>query len=145
MTAHQAELIAAWRYDGDSSVYNLDSAQPLLDALGCYFSVVDGDRLIGFCCTGMAARVAGMTEEPGVLDLGMGMDPALAGQGHGAAFGAAVLSYLAAEHPDQTMRVAIQSWNGRSLRLARRLGFSVVSELIATQGGQAVTYHVLLK
>jgi len=72
------------------------------------------------------------------------MDPALVGQGHGTAFGAAVLSYLADEHPGLTLRVAVQSWNARSLGLARRLGFAEAGELTAMQGGRPVTYRVLM-
>jgi RimJ/RimL family protein N-acetyltransferase len=145
MTAGEAEQVAAWQYEADWSVYNVDSARPLLDDLACYHSVVENLRTIGFCCTGVAARVAGMTDEPGILDVGMGMDPTLVGRGRGAAFGATVLRYLAAHHPDQTLRAVIQDWNARSIRLARRLGFSDVGELIADQGGRPVTYRVMTR
>jgi RimJ/RimL family protein N-acetyltransferase len=145
MTAGEAQLIAIWQYDGDWSVYNLDSAGSLLDDLSCYHAVLADERLVGFCCTGIAARVPGIADEPGILDVGMGMDPALVGQGHGAALGSAVLSYLTAHHPNQTMRVVIQSWNARSLRLARQLGFADAGELVVLQRGLRVTYRVLTK
>ncbi|WP_319436091.1 GNAT family protein [Mycobacterium sp. RTGN5] len=145
MTAGEAELVATWQYDGDWSIYNLDSAESILDDLACYHSVLEHARVLGFCCTGVAARVPGMTEEPGILDVGLGMDPALVGQGHGAAFGAAVLRYLAAQDPDQTLRAVIQDWNVRSLRLTRRLGFSDVGQLVVHLSDQPVTYRVLTR
>ena len=73
------------------------------------------------------------------------MDPALVGQGHGAAFGLTVLDHLTAQHPNQTIRVVIQSWNARSLRLAHRLGFSETGALVALQHDQHVTYRVLTR
>lgn len=145
MTTDEAELVATWRYDGAWSVYDLDSPQSLLDDLSCYHSAVMDEGLIGFCCTGIAARVQGMTEESGVLDVGLGMDPALVGRGDGAAFGQAVLSYLSTEAPDQTLRAVIQDWNARSLALARRLGFTDAGELVVVQRGRPVTYRVLTK
>lgn len=145
MTAGEAQLIATWRYGGDWSVYNLDSAQTLLDDLSCYQAVLADEGLVGFCCSGIAARVPGIADEPGTLDVGMGMDPALVGQGHGAAFGLTVLDHLTAQHPNQTIRVVIQSWNARSLRLAHRLGFSETGALVALQHDQHVTYRVLTR
>jgi L-amino acid N-acyltransferase YncA len=145
MTAGEAQLIATWQYDGGWSVYDLDSAGPLLDDLSCYHAVLADERLVGFCCTGTAARIPGMTDEPGILDVGMGMDPALVGQGHGAAFGSAVLSHLTAQHPNHTMRVVIQSWNARSVRLAHQLGFAHAGEVVVLQNDQPVSYRVLTR
>ena len=144
MTVDDAALVANWRYEGEASVYNLDSDQPLLAELACYFAVWDGDRLIGFCGTGIAARVPGISAEPGTLDIGMGMDPALVGRGHGASFGQAVLDYLSMRHPGQTLRAVIKDWNARSLRLAQGLGFADIGELIALQSGQPVAYRLLI-
>ena len=94
MTVDKAEQVATWRYSGDGSIYNLESAQSLIDDLSSHYSIVFEDKLIGFCCIGEAARVPGMAEEPATLDLGVGMDPMQVGRGHGAAFGQAVLSFL---------------------------------------------------
>lgn len=145
MTLEEAERVAAWRYDGDWSIYNLGSAQPLIDDLASYYSVVADKTLIGFCCIGEAARVPGVAEEPATVDIGMGMDPAQVGQGHGQVFGRVVLSHLSQSHPNRTLRAVVQSWNERSLRLTRRLGFEDTGQLTVTQGGQPVTYRVVIK
>lgn len=145
MTVGDAQRVAAWRYSGDWSVYDLRSAQPLIDDLASYRAVVAGKTLTGFCCIGEAARVPGMTAEPVTIDVGMGMDPAAVGGGNGAAFGQAVLSYLSQSYPGQALRAVVQSWNVRSLRLTRRLGFEDLGELTAVQGGQPVAYRIVVK
>ena len=81
MTSEEAERVASWRYDGDWSIYDLVSAQPLIDDLADYFVVVARQRLVGFCCIGSAARVPGLPGDAAFLDVGIGMDPALVGRG----------------------------------------------------------------
>lgn len=143
MTVDEAADVARWRYGGDWSVYDLSTPQPLLDNLTSYHSVVAGDELIGFCCTGIEARCAGMSDDPAILDVGMGMNPNLVGCGNGAQFGKTVLAYLDVRHPGVTLRAVVQGWNERSLRLTRRLGFEDAGELVVVQGGRSVTYRVV--
>jgi [ribosomal protein S18]-alanine N-acetyltransferase len=88
-----------------------------------WLSMSAATRLSGFFCTGAAARVSGLDEDPSLVDVGVGMDPDLFGQGRGAAFARTVLEFLAREYPGRSLRAVVQSWNGRSLRLTRRLGF----------------------
>jgi [ribosomal protein S18]-alanine N-acetyltransferase len=145
MTVDEAEQVATWRYSGAWSIYNLESAQSLIDDLPSYYSIVFGENLIGFYCIGEEARVPGMTEEPATLDLGVGMDPVQVGRGHGAAFGQAVLSYLSQTHPDKVLRAVLQCWNERSLQLTHRLGFEDAGELCVVQGGRPVAYRVVIK
>ena len=145
MTADEAKLIATWHYSGKWSVYDLPSPQPLLDALTSYHSVLVDEKLIGFCCTGSAARVPGMSGVSAILDIGMGMDPTAVGRGYGAVFGQAVLDYLSAQHPDWTLRAVVQDWNERSLRFARRLGFVDACELTVVQDGRRIPYRVVVK
>ena len=44
MTEQDARRVAAWRYDGRRSVYDLASAQPILDDLVNHFAVTSGKR-----------------------------------------------------------------------------------------------------
>jgi [ribosomal protein S18]-alanine N-acetyltransferase len=145
MTVDEAKRVAAWRYSGAWSIYDLSSAQSLIDYLSRYHTIVAGETLIGFCCTGEAARVPGLSEEPAILDVGMGMAPGLVGRGHGTAFGQTVVSYLAEHYPDKALRAVIQSWNGRSLRVAQRLGFQDAGELTTVKGGQSVAYRIVIR
>ena len=145
MAVDEAAEVASWRYGGDWSVYDLSTSQPLLDNLSSYHAVVNGDKLVGFCCTGVEARIAGMNGDPAILDVGMGLNPKLVGCGDGARFGETVLQYLDVHHPGVTLRAVVQSWNERSLRLTSRLGFEDAGELIAVQAGQPVTYRIVEK
>jgi ribosomal-protein-alanine N-acetyltransferase len=145
MTVDDAEQVARWRYSGDWAIYDLGSARPLIDDLANYQSVLAGTALIGFCCMSEAARVAGMAEEPATVDIGMGMDPARVGRGDGAAFGQTVLSYFAQSYPNRALRAVVQSWNERSLRLTRRLGFEDAGEFTVVQDGRPVAYRVVVK
>lgn len=83
----------------------------LLDDLPSYYAVVRGDKLIGYFCIGLEARIIGMNMEPAVLDIGMGMNLELVGRGNGVRFGETVLEYLAMHRPGVTLRAVIQSWN----------------------------------
>ncbi len=79
-----ARQIASWTYLGESSVYNSSSENVLFTRNAGYVAVAGSEgTLIGFGCEGMEARVPGLHEETDVLDVGYGMNPIFAGQGHG--------------------------------------------------------------
>src|SRR5919112_1793756 len=127
LTPADLEDIAGWRYDDRWAVY--DSDGPLDPGLG-YWAVVDdvpsgdgtAERLVGFGCLGEDARVPGLTEADGVLDVGVGMRPDLVGQGLGPDFATTVLDF-ARQRGATRLRAVVQDWNTRSLRLVERLGF----------------------
>ena len=121
LTADDLADIATWTYEGPWSVY--DSTGTLDPSLG-YYAVVDTDdgRLWGFSCLGEEARVPGLAEVDGVLDVGVGLRPDLVGQGRGAEFAGVVLD-LAATRGAPRVRAVVQDWNERSLRLLSRIGF----------------------
>lgn len=134
MTADDGESVALWRYPGPWAVY--DSTGPLDPAEG-YWTVVDdcGD-LAGFACFGVEARVPGLAEQPGTLDVGVGMRPDLTGQGQGAPFAEAVLAHAREVAGARRARAVVQQWNERSLRLLRRLGFEETGTHDVPQQGQ---------
>lgn len=136
--------IAGWRYSGPWQCYDLRPEDGPIEADDGYLAVVGdpGGELVGFLCTGEEARVPGIAEEPGVVDVGVGMRPELVGQGQGARFGEVVL-----EHP-RTLgatraRAVVQSWNERSIRTARRMGFAANGRHSCRQDGRDVEYVVL--
>lgn len=130
--------IATWRYAGPWHIY--DSAGPL-PADGYRAVAGDPGPLVGFCCAGVEARVPGLVEEPGVLDIGVGMAPDLVGHGHGPAFGQAVLDHFNAAKS----RAVVQAWNERSRRLTAALGFVADRTHTCVQDGRPVDYVVLLR
>jgi len=124
MTADDGEAIALWRYPGPWGVYDL--SEPMDPAQGFWAVVDETGALVGFACFGAEARVPGLAERSGVLDVGVGMRPELTGQGHGQAFAAAVLDHGAALDAGLTLRAVVKSWNTRSVRLLLGLGFTPV-------------------
>jgi RimJ/RimL family protein N-acetyltransferase len=126
LTLDEAERPLGWRYAEPYTVY--DAEGPLRRDLG-FFAVEDaGGDLVGFGCVGAEARVPGVEEEPGTVDVGYGLRPDLTGQGLGREFVGAVLSHVTDEHPSALQRMSILRWNARSRRVAQAHGFRVVDE-----------------
>jgi ribosomal-protein-alanine N-acetyltransferase len=92
LSLDEAREIANWQYSGDYALYNTPAARAaeapgyMLDPRNGFRAVRDGQTLIGFCSFGMDARVLGPAYTESALDIGAGMDPVLAGRGHGRQF-----------------------------------------------------------
>ena len=89
LSAADTKAIATWRYPGRYSTYD---ERELVTPQRGYWAVVHRDELVGRCCFGPEARVPGIDEEEGTLDVGYGMRPDLVGQGLGHAFVTAILT-----------------------------------------------------
>ena len=126
LTVEEAERPLGWHYPEPYETY--DAAGPLGRDLG-FFAVEDErGELVGFGCTGAEARVPGVEEEAGTVDVGYGMRPDLTGRGLGREFVGAVLSHVSEQHPGALQRMSILRWNTRSRRVAQAHGFRVVGE-----------------
>jgi ribosomal-protein-alanine N-acetyltransferase len=146
MNVDDASCVAGWRYREQWSAYNLASPAGLLDELELYWAVTDAaDTLVGFVCVDAAARVPGLDADSPFIDVGVGMDPDIIGQGRGLAFGEIVLGHLARRYPERPLRAVIQAWNARSLRFTARRGFIDVGELMSARDRQQVRYRILVK
>lgn len=146
MTESFAREIATWTYLDEWSVYNSSPTSDLFTTEAGYLAVVGSENiLVGFACSGVEARVPGLSEAVDTLDVGLGMNPIFVGQGRGAEFGAAVVSYFQDSTNARYLRVVVQSWNERSLNLARNLGFKEIETHDCDQNGSFVTYTLLLK
>lgn len=143
-TESDAEEIAAWSYDGPWAVYDVTAAD-LRSELTDYQTVVSAERgdVVGFYCTGPAARVAGLAAEDGTIDLGVGLRPDLVGRGMGQQFALAILDDIRRHHRAGRVRVVVQSWNARSVRLAQSMGLVVVGSHQCEKAGATVDYTVL--
>jgi ribosomal-protein-alanine N-acetyltransferase len=144
-TRADAESVARWRHSGRWSVYDQRDVDGMTAAAG-YRAVVAADdhRLIGFYCVG-EALVPGIEPDDGVIDIGVGMAPALIGNGHGTAFLEAVLDDLGGRPPTKPVRALIQSWNVRSLSLVRRCGFLEIGTHRCVQGAGEVDYVIVVR
>jgi ribosomal-protein-alanine N-acetyltransferase len=135
LTVEEAERPLGWRYPEPYATY--DAEGPLGRDRG-FFAVDDEDGgLVGFGCTGVEARVPGVEEEAGTVDVGYGMRPDLVGRGLGRDFVGAVLARASEEDPSARLRMSILRWNERSRRVAEAHGFRVV--------GRAGEFDVLVQ
>jgi ribosomal-protein-alanine N-acetyltransferase len=132
LTASECDAIGTWRYPGRYATYAFDDGPP--DPADGFFGVADGDRLVGYCCFGPEARVPGVEEVPGVVDVGYGMDPALVGQGRARPFVAAILDFAARQYTATTFRALVLDWNDRSRAACRNAGFAPAGEVVTDVG-----------
>jgi [ribosomal protein S18]-alanine N-acetyltransferase len=140
-----AEAIASWRYQGPWSIYDPRPGDDPPTAAAGYDAVVDdAGTLVGFVCTGQEARVPGLAEADGTIDIGIGMRPDLVGRGLGRHFGAVALDHVRGRSGDRPLRAVVQAWNERSLRLARGLGFRDAGTHQCQQDGKQVSYVLLV-
>lgn len=145
LTDRDAAAVSAWRYEAPWSVYDGSDVDPVSAEKG-YRAISDREgRFLGFVCTGADARVAGLAAEPGVLDVGVGLDPSLVGRGLGASIIDPVLDAIAEETGTGALRAVVQSWNERSLRLCARLGFREARRHVAKEATGDVEYVVMVK
>jgi RimJ/RimL family protein N-acetyltransferase len=127
------EAIAAWRYPGRYSTYDVGDVAEI-DASANGWAVTHEDELVGYCSFGASARVPEIEAEEGALDVGYGMRPDLMGRGLGRAFVAAILDFGVKEFSPQRLRVHILSWNERSRKVAAALGFEEERIAPSSQG-----------
>jgi len=128
MTVDQATAILKWTYPPPYDFYNMETSEEayaeLLD--GSYQAVIAHKQLVGFFCIGQSAQVP-----PGRslhlypddhLDIGLGRQPELTGQGTGLAFCSFVLDTVKAQST-LPLRLTVASFNERAIHLYEQLGF----------------------
>lgn len=131
LTKDDADAIATWRYPGRYSTY--DVGEIVTSARG-FWAVADEAELVGYCCFGAEARVPGVDEEEGTLDVGYGMRPDLVGKGWGRSFVTAILDFAVTEFAPEQLRLLILGWNRRSHKVAMTLGFKDIGVVQSVEG-----------
>lgn len=130
MTREAALDMATWRYAPPYDRYDPGADEGMvefvLDTKNRYFAVRDAEgQLAGYCCFGADATVpGGGYSDATALDIGVGMRPALTGQGRGHAFIGAVIDFAVAQYAPGKLRVTIAAFNHRSQRVFERQGFT---------------------
>ncbi|MGZ4278882.1 MAG: GNAT family N-acetyltransferase [Solirubrobacteraceae bacterium] len=125
MTADDAQEVAAWRYDEPYAFYDWDrDPDDLVELLDPsqwgrrYFAADDADgRLAGFFVVKPA---------DGVVEIGLGLRPALTGRGVGGAFLDAGLRFAAERFGARRVALAVAAFNHRAITVYERAGFREV-------------------
>jgi GNAT superfamily N-acetyltransferase len=132
-TEADARQIAAWGYAP------LADTERLLDRDRAYYSIANsaGD-VVGCCCFGPEARVAGGDYSAPGLDLAAWLRPDLTGFGRGARFVATVATFARALFGPLTFRVSAPADSQAALRACRRAGFQSIGSFSTAGGGAYV-------
>ena len=125
--------VAAWEYEAPYEIYNGDPSHPedylVVDEDGFgYYAVVstDDQTVVAFCCFGKEARVKGQREDPGTVDIGMGVRPDLVSQGLATEVLPLLMDFVRERFAPNRFRTAVASFNERSARLCLSSGFEIV-------------------
>jgi [ribosomal protein S18]-alanine N-acetyltransferase len=132
LTEADALEMIGWHYDAPYAAYDPPpgALRSLIDPSNRFFAVdADACRLVGFCCFGEHAKIPGCgcdADEPGVIDVGVGLRPEMTGRGLGRAFVAAIVHFAAERFTPTWLRASIAQSNGRSIRVFEGSGFDLV-------------------
>lgn len=129
--AEDAAKINTWVYEPPYSLCSFSGDPDDLDDLmnGRYLGAFDEqDELIGFFCTGESAqvpgaRLVGIYDDPGYLDIGLGLRPDLTGRGFGEAFLKQGIVHLTETFQAKKLRLAVAAFNKRAIEVYRHSGF----------------------
>lgn len=149
MTREQASIVAAWKYPGIYAFYTILDPNAAVEEMtnGEFFSVFYGSSLAGFFCFGLSAQVPSGRRwytDSEYLDMGLGLAPALCGQGHGQVFVEAGIQYAAVQWQVRKFRLSVAVFNERACRVYERVGFRQVGTFRHARIGRApVEFRVM--
>ena len=121
LSVPERAAIESWRYPPPYDTYDFDG--PIE---GEHVGAYEGEELVGYVCFGEPARVQGMRDEPGLVDVGWGLRPDLTGQG----LGPRLIEAALALHPGARHRIAVYAWNERAQRAPAKCGFVHTGERV---------------
>lgn len=131
LTKEEAMEINTWTYEEPHSLYSFSGEKEVIEELldGTYYGCCDdqGD-LIGYFCFGANAQVPGGRDAnlyggEDVIDIGLGMKPALTGKGIGKEFFQAGIAFATKEFNAKMFRLSVATFNTRAITLYKNIGF----------------------
>lgn len=135
MNEKTAKEVLNWKYDQPYDFYNSELTDEGMEEIldGSYYALVnDFKELVGFFCIGEAAQVPignqyGVYTED-LVDIGLGMNPALVGKGNGFQFCSYILNFIEQDYKSTQFRLTVAKFNQRAIHLYKKLGFVFESE-----------------
>lgn len=131
MNYNEAKQISKWIYKEPYSIYSMDGSDNCIDELlnGTYFSASDEENnLIGYYCFGESAQVPvgnqfGAYNCKDIIDIGLGINPNLCGQGLGLKFFNSGLDYARNNLSAKRFRLTVATFNQRAIKVYQKAGF----------------------
>ncbi|EJS73805.1 N-acetyltransferase [Bacillus cereus] len=142
LTEEEASEINTWTYEEPYNLYSFSGGAEVVEELldGTYYGYCDDKgELIGYFCFGENAQVPGGREAnlyagEDVIDIGIGMKPALTGKGMGKTFFQAGIAFAVKEFNSKMFRLSVATFNKRAIALYKNIGFQ--QGLIFLSGGK---------
>lgn len=130
MTKESAFEISQWMYPDIYSCYSFDRSDETLAELmnGEYYAAFDNDnKILGYICIGKSAQIPTLEKDvymdETVLDIGLGLNPVLCGNGFGSKFLADSISFTKQKFNTSHYRLTVASFNQRAIKVYERIGF----------------------
>lgn len=149
MTKESAFEISQWTYPDVYSCYSFDESSETLSELmnGEYYVAVDNDnKIIGYICFGKSAQIPTLEKDIYIdetaLDIGLGLNPALCGNGFGSKFFADGISFAKQQFNASYYRLTVASFNQRAIKVYERIGFEYC--MSAHHAVSNAIFHIML-
>lgn len=131
LTIEEAKEINTWTYEEPYSLYSFSGEKEVIEELldGTYYGYCDDQgEFIGYFCFGENAQVPGGRDAnlyggEDVIDIGLGMKPALTGKGMGKEFFQAGIAFATKEFNANMFRLSVATFNTRAITLYKNIGF----------------------
>ena len=131
LTIEEAKKINTWTYEEPYSLYSFSGEKEVIEELldGTYYGCCDDQgEFIGYFCFGENAQVPGGRDAnlyggEDLIDIGLGMKPALTGKGMGKEFFQAGIAFATKEFNAKMFRLSVATFNTRAITLYKNIGF----------------------
>ncbi|PSN13715.1 N-acetyltransferase [filamentous cyanobacterium CCT1] len=131
--------ILRWRYLPPYDTYNFDADTTqedlcyLIDPKNAFYAILNvHEELEGYYSFGADGQVPGGDYCTKALDIGMGMQPDLVGQGQGKHYAQAVVKYGVNQYRTQKCQVTIAEFNKRAQRVWEQVGLKQIGKFVKT-------------
>lgn len=129
MTKESAFEISQWTYPDIYSCYSFDGSSDITELMnGDYYVSCDNDnKILGYICFGKSAQIPTTEKDIYIdettLDIGLGLNPPLCGNGFGSKFLADGISFANQRYNTSYYRLTVASFNQRAIKVYERAGF----------------------
>ena len=133
MNREYARELSRWKYEGEYSFYNRrEQENPEFEEGAEFACLAEDGSLAGHFSYGLDAQIPTVEEHvygPGYLDIGLGLRPALCGQGLGADFVRMGLEIGRQRIGAERFRLSVAAFNKRAVKVYLRCGFRLEREV----------------
>ena len=150
MNKEAALIILDWKYPQPYDIYNFSYSDSALNELlgGEFYCIYSGNLLAGYYCNGKSAQVTtdvsvAFYADDRFIDIGLGMNPELTGQGKGREFFSYLLKATLESNPGKNARLTVADFNLRAATVYLHHGFKYTNEFINPVTNRK--FHIMIR